>query len=151
MRRHEKEINDQAEIEEVINNSLVCRLAVADENRPYIVPVSFGYENMIFYFHGAKKGKKLDILKKNLRVCIELDTGAEIVRNSKPCLFGMNYKSVIAFGNVSFIDEPKEKKQALNIIMKKYSGREFLFDEAMLKATEVFMVKIHEMTGKKSG
>ncbi|MBU3917342.1 pyridoxamine 5'-phosphate oxidase family protein, partial [bacterium] len=71
MRRKEKEITDKAIIDSIINDSKVCRLGLSDDNRPYVVPLCFGYENDTLYFHSAHKGMKLDILKKNKQVCFE--------------------------------------------------------------------------------
>ncbi len=68
MRRGDKEIKDMKEIEEIIREAKVCRLAFSVDNMPYIVPLSFGYEKGIFYFHSALVGKKIDMVKKNDRV-----------------------------------------------------------------------------------
>jgi nitroimidazol reductase NimA-like FMN-containing flavoprotein (pyridoxamine 5'-phosphate oxidase superfamily) len=43
MRRKEKEITDKTAMESIILRSSVCRLALSEENRPYIVALSFGY------------------------------------------------------------------------------------------------------------
>jgi len=64
MRRSDKEITDKKVIEEIISDSIVCKLAVADDNQPYIVPVCFGLKDNTLYFHSAPEGKKIDILKK---------------------------------------------------------------------------------------
>ena len=150
MRRKEKEIKSKEEIESVIQKALVCRLGMVDENGPYIVPLSFGYRENSLYFHCAKEGRKLDILKKNRRVCFEIDTDHEIVESEKACKWGMKYKSVIGFGNVLFIEDMESKKTALGIIMHHYSGRSFEFEEKEVKRVVIFKVEIESMTGKRS-
>ena len=85
MRRKEQEITDKEEMEAIIRKSLVCRLAMADEGTPYIVPLCFGYQDNTLYFHSARKGKKLDILKKNNRVSFEFDTDTEIQKDKEAC------------------------------------------------------------------
>jgi len=149
LRRKEKEINSREEIESVIQKAPVCRLGMADENRPYIVPLSFGYRDGSLFFHSAKEGKKLDILRKNNKVCFEIDTEHEIVESEKACKWGMKYKSVIGFGNAHFIEDMESKKRALNIIMRHYSGRSFEFDEQEANRVVIFKVEIESMTGKK--
>ena len=148
MIRKDREITSRDEIESIINKAFVCRLAMADENGPYIVPLSFGYREGSLYFHCAKEGRKLDILKKNKRVCFEIDTGQEIVESEKACKWGMKYKSVIGFGNALFIEDMESKKTALNIIMRHYSGRSFEFEEKEVKRVVIFKVEIESMTGK---
>ena len=73
MRRQEREIRDEAEIQEILEKGLVCRLGLYDGQYPYVVPLNYGYRNGCIYFHCAREGRKIDILKKNDRVCIEVD------------------------------------------------------------------------------
>ena len=58
MRRTEKQITDAADIQSVIEQSTVCRLAMVDGEKPYVVPLCFGYQDNALYFHGALKGEK---------------------------------------------------------------------------------------------
>ncbi len=151
MRRKDKEIKDISEIESIIDRALVCRLALADENRPYIVPMCFGYKDQALYFHSASKGKKLEILKKNNQVCFEFDIDSEIIKADKACDWTMRYKSVIGYGTAVFIEEFEAKCRALDIIMQHYANRELVFPEAGLKHIVVIKVEIAHMTGKMSG
>ena len=150
MRRKDKEITDTAQIENIIRRSMVCRLAMADKNRPYIVPLCFGYKDHTLYFHTAGHGKKLDMLKKNNFVCFEFDIDSEPIKSDKACEWGMKYKSVIGFGTASFIEDLELKRKALNIIMQHYSGETFDYPENKIKNTVVIKVNIEHMTGKYS-
>jgi len=151
MRRKEKEITDRAVIESIVLRSSVCRLALSEDNRPYIVPLCFGYKDNTLYFHSARKGKKLDILRKNNNVCFEFDIDHKIVEAEKACKWGMKYQSVIGYGNASVINDPESKRRAFNIIMQHYSGRPFTYAVAALKDTVIIKVEIESMRGKKSG
>lgn len=149
MRRKEKEIKSREEIESVIKKALVCRLGMADENGPYIVPLSFGYRDGFLFFHSAKEGRKIEILKKNNKVCFELDIDHEVVGGEKACKWGMKYKSVIGFGNAFIIEDPASKKAGLDVIMDHYSGRSFEYQDEVLRKTVIIKVEIESMTGKK--
>ena len=85
MRRKEREIVNQQDIEAIIRQSLVCRLAMTDGNSPYVVPLCFGYRDQTLYFHGAGQGKKLDILKKNSQVCFEFDLTTGLKPGKSAC------------------------------------------------------------------
>ena len=61
MRRKEKMIVDQRIIDEIIASAKVCRLGLADDNIPYIIPICFGYQAGTLYFHSAPEGKKIEI------------------------------------------------------------------------------------------
>jgi nitroimidazol reductase NimA-like FMN-containing flavoprotein (pyridoxamine 5'-phosphate oxidase superfamily) len=150
MRRKEKEITDKAEIEAVIAEAPVCRLAMCDDDSPYVVPMSFGYADGAFYFHGAPEGRKIGILERNDRVCIELEAGVGLKPAEKACKWGIAFRSVIAFGRASFVESAADRRSALNIIMGHYSAGDFDYDEAVLAKTRIIRVEVTEMTGKKS-
>jgi len=150
MRRKEKEITEASAIEAIIKKSLVCRLALSDDNFPYIVPLCFGYRDRVLYFHGSLKGKKIDIIRKNQKVCFEFDINTEIVKAEDACHWSMKYQSVIGFGKAVLLEDLDEKRKALDIIMSQYSDGTFQFDDAILKKTLVIKVEIESMTGKQS-
>ena len=151
MRRKDKEITDIKEIEEIISKSTVCHLALSLDNTPYVVPLSFGYKDKIIYFHSAKQGKKVDILKANNKVCFEFDIDHELVESEKACSWSMKFRSVIGFGKAYFIENMEEKQKALDIIMQNYSDKTFLFEEKRINSILVGKIDIKEITGKKSG
>jgi len=150
VRRKDQEITNREEVEVIIQKSLVCRLAMVDEHGPYIVPLNFGYKDNTLYFHSAKKGKKLDILKKNNQVCCEFDVDLKMKKAEKPCEWGIEYKSVIGFGEASFVEDFESKREALDTIMAHYSGKSFPYSEADLKKVAIIKVKLLEVTGKRS-
>ena len=152
MRRKEKEITDRVEIEDIMLKAQVCRLGMADGSRPYIVPLCFGYRDSTLYFHTAREGKKLDILRKNREVCFECDVDQELIRSEKACQWGMKFRSVVGFGKASLIEDPVVKRKALDIIMEHYAGpSSFDYAEKVLGKTVVIKIDIESMTGKKSG
>jgi nitroimidazol reductase NimA-like FMN-containing flavoprotein (pyridoxamine 5'-phosphate oxidase superfamily) len=151
MRRKDKAIVEFAEIEQIIRKSLVCRLALAEENQPYIVPLSFGFKDSTLYFHSALEGKKIEILRKNGKVCFEFDLDHEVVADEEACKWGMKYRSVIGFGKAYIVEDIDEKKQALNAITEHYSGNIYEYSEAAINKTLVIKVEIESLTGKESG
>ena len=75
MRRKDREVTDDYQIDTIITSCNCCRLGFYDQDSVYIVPLSFGYEKKagtrIFYFHSAKQGKKIQLMKTNARVGFE--------------------------------------------------------------------------------
>ena len=102
MRKKEREICDPKEVESIMNRACVCRLAMCQECAPYVVPLCFGYEKGALYFHSAREGRKLEILKKIPRVCFEMDIDWEVVRSGDHC--NMRYRSVIVFGKATLFN-----------------------------------------------
>lgn len=152
MHEKDKKINDVTTIEGIIWKARVCRLGLSDNGRAYIVPLCFGYKDNILYFHTARKGKKLDIIKKNNNVCFEIDIDHEVVKSKQACGYTMKYQSVIGFGKATFIEDIESKRKALDVIMQNYSDGSFEYPVEALKNTIIIIkVEIESMTGKKSG
>ena len=151
MRRQEKQIKDQAEVDAVIKGSRVCRLAMVDGNKPYLVPLNFGYAFPYLYFHSASEGRKLDVIRKNPNVCFEFDEVTKIMKNKEACEWGMAFKSVIGEGLAVLVDDLKEKSHGLGLVMAQYSNRSFEFPKESLGKTAVIKVTITSITGKQSG
>lgn len=150
MRRKEREIKDKKDIEQILKDSHIVRLAMVDEDKPYIVPMNFGYSEGAIYLHSAQQGRKIDLLKKNPHVCFEVDEIVCFRKAKLACDWGAEYKSVIGSGKAIFLSGPDEKKQAFNIIMAQYSDQAFDYSDKMLEKTLVIKIEIEKMTGKKS-
>ena len=150
MRRGEKEIKDQAEIDSIIHRSRVCRLGLSDEGQPYVVPLCFGYDGKTLYFHCAREGRKLDILRRNNKVCIEFDIVQGMIEADEGCNWGIKYQSVIGFGTAHLVEDVAEKQNALTLLMAQYSERSFSFPPEMVNRTAVVKIEIESLTGKQS-
>jgi nitroimidazol reductase NimA-like FMN-containing flavoprotein (pyridoxamine 5'-phosphate oxidase superfamily) len=153
MRRRDREISDIHELEEIINKADACRIALANDNLPYIVTMNFGYVNYpqkMLFFHCASEGKKLDMLRKNNHVCFAMDTGHEIVEGKNGCDWGAKFTSIVGYGHVDIITEKADKINGLTSIMKHYGGdKEYEFDNDVVERTTVLKLTITEITGKK--
>lgn len=149
------EITDFKQIEEIIQKTQVCHLAMIDENIPYVVPMNFGYKDNFIYLHSGQAGRKIDILKnKNNQVCISMETGSELyVRHEQvACSYSMNFESVIINGKVQFVEDLDEKKEALSIIMSHYTPKkDFSFGIPALKEVVVMKIKIEKIQARRRG
>lgn len=151
MRRKEQEISDPEELAAVLQEALVCRLAMTDDKAPYIVPLSFGYRDKALYFHSAAEGRKVALLRQHPEVCFEVEAGIEMTPGRTPCNWGVAYRSIIGYGRATFLTDPDEKRKALDIIVAHYTdGDSFDYPEAMLSKTAAIRVDISAMTGKRS-
>jgi len=151
LRRADREITERKEIEDILRRSTVCRLALIDGGRPYLVPLCFGYDAGILYFHSALVGKKNDLLKKNRNVCFEFDADTIAVPADTSCGWTMRYRSVIGYGIADFVEDPGEKRAALDVIMRQYAEGTHEYTDETLRKTAVIKVEIREISGKKSG
>ena len=153
MRRSEKEVTDRAEIETILLNAEICRIGLCVDNKPYIVPMNFGYHDNCLYLHSAKVGKKIEMLKTNPNVCFEVEGKSEQVDGGEvACKWSMKFVSIIGNGRAMFVEDREEKKKALNVLMAQFSKREgFTYLDKQLDSVLVIVIGIMEMSCKKSG
>jgi hypothetical protein len=142
-------VTDIDEIEGVIKKALICRLGLVDNDEPYVVPVCFGYERNTLYFHGKLKGRKVELIKKNNKICFEIDADVELEKGEDPCDWAMKGKSVVGVGRASILEDDEEKSHALRLIMGHYSEGDFSFPKPALDSVLVARVDIRSITAKK--
>jgi nitroimidazol reductase NimA-like FMN-containing flavoprotein (pyridoxamine 5'-phosphate oxidase superfamily) len=151
MRRKDREILDPNQIALIIKQCQVCRLAMCKNNQPYMIPISFGFDGSVIYFHTALDGQKIEYIKSNNSVCFEFDCNTHLVSNDiHPCKWLFTYQSVIGFGKISELTIESEMIYALKQIMLNYSGSEWEFSNDMMKNIRVWKIDIDEMSGKQS-
>ncbi|WP_339009192.1 pyridoxamine 5'-phosphate oxidase family protein [Fusobacterium animalis] len=155
MRRKDREVLDEVKIDEFIRNCDCCRIGFYDKenNEVYIVPLNFGYSNVdnkrVFYFHGAKEGRKIELISKTKKVSFEMDSNHELIVGKMACNYSERYQSVMGTGLISFVEDKEEKAMALNEIMFQNMGKkDWDFSEEMLNRVAVFKVEVTNLSCK---
>jgi hypothetical protein len=152
MRRKDREVTDTNELLAIIQECRICHLGMQDVNGIYIVPLNYGFEyvnnQLSLYFHSAKVGRKIDALKLNPNVCIEMDCDHRLIEGDKACDYSFGFKSIIGNGQASFVEEYTEKLKGLKLLMQHETQKEFEFDEKMVNMVTVMKVVVHEFSGK---
>lgn len=152
MRRKEREITDEIAIETFIGKEQILRIAFYDDGDIYIVPVNYGYlhnETYVFYFHGAKAGRKYELAKKNPMVGFEVDGNYMLLENDSACGFSAAFQSVIGTGNLSLVENRAEKIAGLNAIMKQTTAKaEWNYRDETLDAVAVFKLVVDKLSCK---
>lgn len=150
MRRKDREITDPAVMENIIRKARVCHLGLCDEGEPYVLPVNFGYRDRTLYVHCAREGRKLDVIRRNPRVCAVFDVDHELVTGEEAVNWSMKYRSVVAFGKAEILaeDDLDGKTEALDEIMRQYSDAAWTYPEKTVRKTGIIRITIDRMTGK---
>ena len=122
-------------------------LAVHGENGyPYGLPVNYLYLDGKIYFHCAKEGHKLDAVRKHDKVsfCVL----SEPVPEEGSWWFHVT--SVIAFGRISEVEDPKEHDRCLRLLAHKYMPEEEIEGDMQRNAARavVLALRVEHMTGK---
>ena len=155
MRRKDREVLDEVKIDKFIRNCDCCRIGFYDKenNEVYIVPLNFGYSNVdnkrVFYFHGAKEGRKIELISKTKKVSFEMDSNHELIIGKMACNYSERYQSVMGTGLISFVEDKDEKIAALNEIMFQSTGKkDWDFPEPMLNDVAVFKIEVTSLSCK---
>lgn len=154
MRRSDREIKEREEILRIMERCDVCRLALHDEEYPYILPLNFGMETegdqITLYFHGAETGKKYELIARDNRAGFEMDCAHRLVmeHGKDGCSCTMEYESVVGCGRLELVEE-KEKYHALCLLMRHYYQEEVPFQEAAMSRTTVIKLTVERITGKR--
>ena len=151
MRRREKQIKSRAEVDAIIAGCDVCRLALAVDNAPYLVPLSFGYDGEAIYLHTARTGKKIDYFEANNRVCFEFERNVRFVHDGgDACEATFSFESVIGYGTISELVDFDQKAHALSQITCQYTGPQTVFDPREMAKVRVWKISIESVEGKRS-
>lgn len=156
MRRTDREITDRQTIIDIIERCECCRIGFYDNGEVYIVPLNFGVyydeHRIIFYFHGAKEGRKIDLIAKSPCVGFEMDTNHNVYTKNNTgiaCTYTARFQSVIGTGKVSTVCDLNEKKHGLLLLMKHATQKhEWQFDDKALNAVAVFKLEVEKLSCK---
>ena len=152
MRRKDREITDFQDMTDIIRKCDVCRIALNDDDYPYIVPLNFGMDvqgdQVFLYFHAAQHGKKLDLIAKDNRATFEMDCDHAFILYEERMSCTMGYASVIGHGTIEIVSD-EDKYEALKILMRQYHSEDFKFNLDMMKVTTVLKMTVLDMVGKR--
>lgn len=139
-------------MEDILSKAKFIRIALSDSETPYIVPMSFGYKENDIYLHSSRKGRKIEILKKNPMVCFEAAVENELITADEPCKYNFRYMSVIGHGKAKFLEDYTEKVRGLTVLSEHYGKKgPFEFEEWKVNRLCVIKIEIERMTGIESG
>ena len=155
MRRKDRKITDFKTIQTIFTESQCCRLGLYDGHEVYIVPLNYGIEFIddtpVLYFHGAKTGRKLQILNQNPHVGFEIDHFYGTYVKDNPGQSMTSYQSIIGNGVIHFIEDLDEKKHAFNLLMNHYTDKQnWNWNESMLNSVIVFRLEITKYCAKQA-
>ena len=151
MRREDREITDRATMDAILQRGNLMHLALCDQNVPFLVPVFYAYDGTALYFHSAKRGSKIEILKRNNRVCFEISEALGVIPSDQACNFEARHQTVIGHGLASFIEDQTAKIEVLDRIVAQFTSTAFTYPEANLRATAVIRIDISSLKGKRHG
>jgi nitroimidazol reductase NimA-like FMN-containing flavoprotein (pyridoxamine 5'-phosphate oxidase superfamily) len=154
MQKSERQITNPNIISEILTNGKYTTIALCNDNEPYIITLSYGYDlkQNCLYFHTAKQGAKFHFLDNNSVVCgtIIEDLGYKDHQCSHA------YRSVVFWGNLIIIEDLEEKRHAFDILFTHLEKNPSALRNKFLGNNEIFSnmcimrLDIQDITGKSS-
>ena len=116
--RRKRQALSREEVSSVLYRGTSGVLALSgDDNYPYAVPISYVYDGENIYFHCAKSGHKLELIRQNPKASFCVVDQDQIV----PEEFTTYFRSVIAFGRIRIVEAPAEKRRSVELLARKYA------------------------------
>lgn len=153
MTRREQQVTDINEIIEILEKSKVVHVGMIDGDEPYVVPMNYGYiledGKLTIYLHGARRGRKIDVIKANPKVFYEMCCDITPFEGEVACKYGITYASIMGRGLATLVEDVEEKKKALSILMKTQTGKDFTFEDKLTTVVSIIKIDTLEFTAKK--
>jgi len=151
MRRVDRQINDQQEIEQILQVGRLGHLAMAADDQPYVVPMTYLFTGSRIVFHGALEGQKARLLARNPSVCFEVSEFGEWIPADKPAYQGLTFRSVMVFGTVHEVHDIDRKIDIMHGFLDKYTGHAARWQITSDDVVNVMVLELEigRLTGKR--
>jgi len=143
---------ERAEIYAILDSNILCHIAYVIDGQPFVTPTGYWREGDRLYWHGSSASRMLRNQSQGLPVCLTVTHFDGLVLARSGFHHSVNYRSVMAFGRASRIDDPREKEAAVNAYVERvFPGRNCELrpvDAQELKGTTVLSMVIEEASAK---
>ena len=136
-------------------------IACVDEEGPFIVPMSFGYDwadpeeidadapRLALWVHSAGVGRKVDAFNREPRVAIEMDVQEGLITGTYACAYSYAYRSIMGTGTIHRIQGIEAKRYGLTRIMQHLAPEASTdFTDQALARANIYCIDIDRFTGK---
>lgn len=161
MRQAGRQLRSAGQLHDVVEACQTVRIACADEEGLFIVPMSFGYDwadpeeidadepRLALWVHSAGAGRKADAFDREPRVAIEMDVQDGVIAGTYACAYSYAYRSIMGTGTIHRIQGTEAKRYGLTRIMQHLAPEASAgFTDQALARTNIYCIDIDHFTGK---
>jgi len=152
VREPQRGVYDRATVYGILDEALVCNVGFAVEGQPYVIPTMHARIGDAIYFHGSAASRMLRNLSEGAAVCITVSLVDGLVLARSVFSHSMNYRSVVALGKATLVDDPAEKLEALRAFTEKILPGRWSEargpNEKEMKATSILRLPLSEVSAK---
>ncbi|MGB7844799.1 MAG: pyridoxamine 5'-phosphate oxidase family protein [Candidatus Acidiferrum sp.] len=152
VRESHRAVYDRQAIYRILDEAFVCHMGFTNDGQPFVIPTMYARVGDAIYFHGSAASRMLRSLSAGLPVCITVTLADGLVLARSVFNHSMNYRSVVALGQATLIDDPAEKFRALQALTEKLIPGRWNDarqpNERELKATSILKLPLTEVSAK---
>jgi uncharacterized protein len=151
-RREQRGSYDRELVHRILDEALVCQVAFAIGEQPFVLPTCHGRLGDTLYLHGAVASRMLSALAAGIPVSVTVTLLDGLVLARSAFHHSMNYRSVVLFGTAHQVTDPEQRRRALQAIVEHVvpgrSAHARAPTAAELAATTVVALPIDEGSAK---
>jgi len=156
VRRHDREVTDEAWIRALLHRAAVGTLATVHDGQPFLNTNTFVYDEQAhaIYLHTARTGRTRSNVDEEERVCFGVSEMGRLLPAKTALNFSVEYAGVVVFGWAAVVADEDEARRALQRLLDKYAphlhpGRDYQpITAEELARTSVYRVHIERWSGK---
>jgi uncharacterized protein len=152
VREPQRAVYDRELIYRILDEGFVCHVGFTADGQTFVIPTMYARVGDALYFHGSAASRMLRGVSTGLNVCITVTLADGLVLARSVFNHSMNYRSAVALGNASIVDEADEKLDALRAFTEKILPGRWSDarqpNENELKATSILRLPLTEISAK---
>ena len=152
VREPQRAVYDRELIYKILDEGFVSHVGFTADGQTFVIPTMYARVGDALYFHGSAASRMLRGVSTGLNVCITVTLADGLVLARSVFNHSMNYRSAVALGNASIVDEADEKLDALRAFTEKILPGRWNDarqpNEKELKATSILRLPLTEISAK---
>ena len=143
---------ERTQVYAILDAHFLCHIGYVIDGQPYVTPTGYWRHGDRIYWHGSSASRMLRAQTAGIPVCLTVTLVDGLVLARSGFHHSINYRSVMAFGLATKVEDLAEKKAALDAYVQRlYPGRNAELrgiDPQELKATSLLGMTIEEASAK---
>lgn len=144
--------HDPEVIRRILDEGLVAHVGFSDGGAPFVVPMGYARDGDRLLLHGSAASRALRLLAGGVEACVTVTLLDGLVLARSAFHHSMNYRSVVALGRATPVEDEAEKRRCLDVLLDRLvpgRGPDARPPDAReLRATAVAAFPLDEATAK---
>jgi nitroimidazol reductase NimA-like FMN-containing flavoprotein (pyridoxamine 5'-phosphate oxidase superfamily) len=114
----ERATYDADTVRAILDEGIVAHVGFVHDGQPYVMPMAYGRDGDWLILHGSLASRLLRTLAAGAPVCVTVTLLDGLVIARSAFHSSMNYRSVVVLGSAQPVEDPAEKRRALDRLVE---------------------------------